>query len=149
MTSTCQDADVVGSCVHHRGSPSQFEDVMKAGHKAGGGHGIDYGLMAVFLVWVALTVALIIMLALNSHARQLPSASKQHLVSLTSCPRAITTIVSVDEATAEAGHPARSLPILDDPSRETWLGERTWPCNEAVDFLVLRGRRECQRRSRR
>jgi hypothetical protein len=42
-------------------------------HIAGADYGVDYGLVAVFLVWIVLTVALVILLVLRSHAQKLPA----------------------------------------------------------------------------
>jgi hypothetical protein len=44
---------------------------MKESHKPGISSGVDYGLMVVFLFWIAATIGLIILLALRAHASKL------------------------------------------------------------------------------
>jgi hypothetical protein len=44
---------------------------MRESHKPGISSGVDYGLMVVFLFWIAATIGLIILLALRAHAAEL------------------------------------------------------------------------------
>ncbi len=36
-------------------------------HKPGSDSGIDYGIVAIFLLWIAITIALVILLAVGAH----------------------------------------------------------------------------------
>lgn len=55
------------------GSFSRKKGANRVDHIAGIEYGVDYGLMAVFLVWIVLTVALVILLELRGPAQRLPA----------------------------------------------------------------------------
>jgi hypothetical protein len=55
------------------GSFSRKKGANRVDHIAGIEYGVDYGLVAVFLVWIVLTVALVILLELRSPTQKLPA----------------------------------------------------------------------------
>jgi hypothetical protein len=57
----------------HLGSLSRKRGANKVDHVPGIEYGVDHGLVAVFLVWLVLTVALVILWELGSPAQKLPA----------------------------------------------------------------------------
>ncbi len=54
-------------------------------HKPGSDSGIDYGLLAVFLAWIAMAIALVVLFALRSHARSFVERQNHMQVTRASC----------------------------------------------------------------
>lgn len=71
------------------GSFSRKKGANRVDHIAGIDYGFDYGLVAVFLVWLVLTIALVILLEFRSHAQELlPVVSPRshlHTASVETC----------------------------------------------------------------